>query len=1208
MVERRSATYTFLFTDIVGSSMLWEQAPESMDVALAQHDALLRNTIAVHGGHVFKSLGDGLAAVFTDANGALGAAMSAQRALHAEHWSAGTPLRVRMGLQTGPARPRDGDYYSQTVNRVARLVGVAGGGQIVLSEATAAAVSPDLPPDVRLRALGEHYFRGMSRPENVFQVVLPDLPEAAEATRESATPAEIDAWQASLLTPPTDRAGDNGGAALAPHPTPSEAQALSVLDTPFIPSYPFPVPERLIGREAELDALGAILEQGRSTLQVVLVSAPAGTGKSTLVGALTRQARRNGTLCLVGGGHEEEGVVPRGPFQEALADYLLTQPPVRVMAEIGSVVDDLTFVIPELRRHLTLADRSASSAAPDRAQLFGAISVCLRALTERQPVFLCLEDLHAVSSATLALIQALTHSLRRRPLVILGTYRSEELTAGQPLAELVTMLRREGATQIQLQPLSEDQTTTLAAALLDGQPSQQLSASLYQSTEGNPLFIEQLLLVLREDGRLDRRRGGTWHQHGAGLGTIPTIVRDVISKRLERLTDDVRRTLELAAVLGQTVDHQALLAIFGSADEDTLLDHLDEAFNAQILQETPNGWAFVHALIREVLYAGLTAPRRMRLHARVGDVLERLAGPKADEQAAELARHFALGGRSPSIREKALRYSLVAGRRANGLSAYREALRHFTQACELVAEAGDDVDLAVRLDALEGCGRAARVAGAWRQCTERFSELLAICDDPLRRARARNDIARALSSIGQTADALVECNAGLAELEAVEDGPESIAVRLRLQYDLALLHFLAGRYRQLRALADEMLGAAQHLVEPAHLSIAHSVMAWSYMALDHVDAALAQFQLALEAGERIGNRELMAVAHVNLGIQNYRGARFAAARPELERAIALFREAAGDVRAINGIQTLARVWLAEGDLARAEEQVRLAEDIVANGEHRWAAECHDVRGTILAARAQWESAESSFREAIRIRQQVGHMAGLVESLLGLGLVYERRGRWLEATGAYGSALDVARAMDPSPQGMAAERQYGRLLRRRNCPTEAAEHIQAACTLGETMPRSLEYAPTLLAAAELAVLDAPRDAADLAERVISLGSSVEVHIEARALAVRAFVALARLDRADFHADQAVELATRLGTPYSLGLAHLAKARADKAAGRPAAEQAASAALEHFAVAGTPYERAIALLACATLAESLHPEDSRSREMRLEADRLVNALVE
>src|SRR5262249_24490970 len=156
-----------------------------------------------------------------------------------------------------------------------------------------------------------------------------------------------------------------------------------------------------------------------------------------------------------------------------------------------------------------------------------------------------------------------------------------------------------------------------------------------------------------------------------------------------------------------------------------------------------------------------------------------------------------LAGRSRANREKALQYSLEAGRRASALSAFREALEHFLRACELVAEAGDDVDLAVRLDALEGCGRAARVAGAWRQCAESFRELLRLCDDPVRRARARNDIAHALSSTGQTADALVECNAGLAELETVEDGPESIAVRVRLQYDLALLHFLAGRFRQL---------------------------------------------------------------------------------------------------------------------------------------------------------------------------------------------------------------------------------------------------------------------------------------------------------------------------------------------------------------------------------------------------------------------------
>src|SRR5215216_1161873 len=108
MVEQSLTTFTFLFTDIEGSTTLWEQAPEAMDVALARHDGLLRDAIAANGGEVFKSLGDGLAAVFDDAIGAVTAAITAQRALCAELWTSVTPLRVRMAVQTGPARPRDG--------------------------------------------------------------------------------------------------------------------------------------------------------------------------------------------------------------------------------------------------------------------------------------------------------------------------------------------------------------------------------------------------------------------------------------------------------------------------------------------------------------------------------------------------------------------------------------------------------------------------------------------------------------------------------------------------------------------------------------------------------------------------------------------------------------------------------------------------------------------------------------------------------------------------------------------------------------------------------------------------------------------------------------------------------------------------------------------------------------------------------------------
>jgi predicted ATPase/class 3 adenylate cyclase/predicted negative regulator of RcsB-dependent stress response len=178
-----SGTTTFLFTDIEGSTQLWEQHPAVMREALVRHDALLRQTIAAHQGVVFKSAGDGIYAAFARAPDALAAAVAAQRAVLAAPWGELGALRVRMVLHTGVAEERDEDYFGPPLNRAARLLAVGHGGQILLSRATQELVCDLLPAEVALRNLGMHRLRDLARPEHIFQVVASNLPVDFPALR-----------------------------------------------------------------------------------------------------------------------------------------------------------------------------------------------------------------------------------------------------------------------------------------------------------------------------------------------------------------------------------------------------------------------------------------------------------------------------------------------------------------------------------------------------------------------------------------------------------------------------------------------------------------------------------------------------------------------------------------------------------------------------------------------------------------------------------------------------------------------------------------------------------------------------------------------------------------------------------------------------------------------------------------------------------------
>ncbi|MFN8485031.1 MAG: tetratricopeptide repeat protein [Anaerolineae bacterium] len=229
-----TGTVTFLFTDIEGSTRLWERFPEAMQAALGRHDAILKQVIESHGGYVFKTVGDAFCAAFATAGIALAAALDAQRALAAEPWDVTGPLRVRMALHTGATIERDGDYFGPPVNRVARLLSAGYGGQVLLSQPTYELVRDDLPRDVSIRDMGEHHLKDLARPEHIFQIVAAGLP--------------------------------------------SEFPQLKSLDT--LPNNLPPQRDTLIGREKELETVRQMLL--RPDVPLVTLSGPGGAGKTRL--------------------------------------------------------------------------------------------------------------------------------------------------------------------------------------------------------------------------------------------------------------------------------------------------------------------------------------------------------------------------------------------------------------------------------------------------------------------------------------------------------------------------------------------------------------------------------------------------------------------------------------------------------------------------------------------------------------------------------------------------------------------------------------------------------------------------------------------------------------------------------------------------------------------------------------------------------------
>jgi predicted ATPase/class 3 adenylate cyclase len=226
--------FTFLYTDIEGSTRLWERHPHTIESTISRHESILRQAIGDHGGRVFRTVGDGICAVFANATNAVAAALEAQLALQGEAWGETGPLKVRMAIHTGEAEAHGGDYSGSSLNRIARLLGLAHGGQTLLSQATQLLVRDALPPNTRLVDLGEVLLRDLSHSERVYQLGHTELPA------DFPPLASSERWPNNLPT----------------HPTP------------------------LIGRQVEL---AQILERlGSSPLRMLTLTGPGGTGKTRL--------------------------------------------------------------------------------------------------------------------------------------------------------------------------------------------------------------------------------------------------------------------------------------------------------------------------------------------------------------------------------------------------------------------------------------------------------------------------------------------------------------------------------------------------------------------------------------------------------------------------------------------------------------------------------------------------------------------------------------------------------------------------------------------------------------------------------------------------------------------------------------------------------------------------------------------------------------
>ena len=709
-----------------------------------------------------------------------------------------------------------------------------------------------------------------------------------------------------------------------------------------------------VGRRSELAALDTVLARaGNGDGCAVLVEGEAGIGKSRLMAQLESRSRAVGLAVLVG------ECLPLAGGELAFAP---------IVAALRSVMLD-----PEVLAGLEPALRAALGALwpvagweprrpNDREQLFEAVYRVLAGLAARQPVLLIVEDVHWLDPSSRDLLSFIVHNTRRDRLVVVATYRPDELYRGHPLRPFVAELERSGrAERLELEGLDRDDVTKQICAITGRELPGGMIDAIFARSEGNPFFVEELLATT---------------SCGAGL---PGSLREALLLRVAGLSAPTQMVLSAAATIGRSVDHRLLASVAGGS-ESALLVSLQEAIEQHVLAATGDFYRFRHALLREAIYEDTLPGERLRLHRLTAETLTarpELAGEGTNVQA-ELAHHWYAAGELPA----ALASSVRAATQSDRMHAHPEAVVHLQHAFELWQRVpgAEQVAGADRTTLLLRASEMAEHAGDDELSLEFARSARRMVDvraEPLQAAAAESRIGHSLWNAGRADEALIH----MAEvLELVPEHPPSTE-RTRALESYGRLLMLNGAFRNARGQLEEALELAGRLADHASRASVLNSLAIVYDQLGDRQRAIAAGRDGLRLATELEDGSEMLRAYINgsqaidndgrveealaLGLQGVE----AAHRLGLDRA-------AGDQLSQQAAWRLIRL----GRYAQASRVIRPALENATLSFN--IAATRTVAGFLAAVRGDFEHAEALLEEAWEQMQHTGSF-----QLIGLALAW-----------------------------------------------------------------------------------------------------------------------------------------------------------------------------------------------------------------------------
>ena len=810
----------------------------------------------------------------------------------------------------------------------------------------------------------------------------------------------------------------------------------------------------LVGRDQELAALVQLLNQTSSGhSQMLLLSGEAGIGKSRLVAELTTSATAQGFGVLEGTCFPTDRTHPYAPLRDLLHSCCASLSSAEIVAAVGPFARALAPLLPERVSSLP-ALASLPAVLPldpeqEQRRLFAALADFFTRQTEQRPLLLIVEDVHWSDEASLECLQTLARQLASRPLLLLCTYRSDEVHPR--LRSFLAQLDRARLCQeVTLARLSRSETEAMLRAIFAEQQvmSGDLLETLWTLTDGNPFFLEEVLKSELSSGGITFTENGWVHVLPAATRrvAIPRSVADAVQQRTRRLSRQARELLTLAAVAGRRFDVRVLQHLLHCTDSQ-LLSLLKDVVAAQLVtEESAEQFSFRHALTRQAIYAGLLARERRALHRRLAQALEQLfgGGPALDAHLADLAYHCFEGEEW----EKAREYGQLAGEQALVLFAPRAAVEQLSWAVQAASHLSDPPPAAL----YRARGQAYALLGEFE--------------------RARADYEQALQLSEEAHDGQMEWQGLL---------------------DLGFL-WASRDYSQAGPLFRRALELAQALSDPRLQAMSLNRLGNWLVNTGQSAEGVQLHQQALQLFERRQDTEGMAETFDLLGMANAFAGETLTAVSQWGQAIELFR-AAGDtgglVSALSSRASFSFPWMnttTYGALRTRDECVHDAEEalrLARQGDLPVAlAYAENITSCVLASFGEFGTALLHGHEALRLAREIGHQQWIVGASSALGGIYVLM---LEP----GFALNTLEAVLPLARDLGSVfwvHQITYSLAQAYLLTHDPQHAEAALAAvlpREQRSRNLSERWVCLAWGELALAQGqPDQAVQIAEELLS----------------------------------------------------------------------------------------------------------------------------